>query len=76
MTNHDNPKTKASRVGTGFLYAALVFFLISVIALITSMSQSSWSALIPMLFAIFSGLISLILALIGLILKINGEEAR
>ena len=67
------PKTKSSRIGTGFLYTSLAFLVIGLFFLFTALTQGGWGALIPAATALLFGFIALVLGLVGLILKLVGR---
>lgn len=65
--------TKTSKTGTVLLYTAFGFFIFGVILLFVAFSSYSWLSFVPLLLAILQGLIALILAAIGVILKMVGR---
>ena len=73
MAKVEIPKTKSSRIGTGFLYTSLAFLVIGLFFLFTALTQGGWGALIPAATALLFGFIALILGLVGLILKAVGR---
>lgn len=73
MSSPGNPKTKASKIGSGFLYTALGFLILGVICFISGWTMNSWSGLIPVLIGILCGMIALILGIVGIVLKVIGR---